>query len=140
VTHFADSSFFVALLNKRDHHHKKAQEIFSDVLNGKYGKLVTSDYILDEGMTVTRQKTKDYEAAMKAGRMIKDSAYTKMTYIIKVYVEDAYKSYKEHTDKTLSFTDWTSYHVIKFKGLSGIISFDEDFDEVDIPRIPGKTG
>ncbi len=138
MAHFADSSFFIALHNKSDDHHKEAQEIFLDIKDGKYGKLETSDYILDEGVTVTRQKTNDHNAAMNVGRMINDSVYTMMNRVVKAYIDDAFESYRRNPDKTLSFTDWVSYHMIQFRGLGGIISFDGDFDEVGVPRVPEK--
>lgn len=42
VPYFVDSCFFVSLMNKGDDNHEKAQEIFVDISNGVYGKLIAS--------------------------------------------------------------------------------------------------
>ncbi|MFX1534203.1 MAG: PIN domain-containing protein [Promethearchaeota archaeon] len=58
-----DTGFFYALLQKKDSNHTRAQEIFKELVKGRYGRIYTSEHIFDETMTLlnvrTRGKRKD---------------------------------------------------------------------------------
>lgn len=135
MTYFVDTSFFVALLDKDDDFHERAQEMFVDIMNGNYGKVHTSDYVLDESVTVVRRHTKDHEMAVRVGKMISNSVMINMVQTTSGEVVDALKEYEKNEDKDLSFTDWILVKQIERRGMSGILSFDKHFDEVGVKRI-----
>ena len=130
-----DTGFFVALGNKDDAHHEHADELLEDLLKGKWGTRITTDYILDEAITLVRRRLKNHKIAVEIGRMIINSKYINMVKVEKNMIEKAFESYEKYQDKDLSFTDWTSYHLIKQKSLGGIISTDHDFEKVGIKML-----
>ncbi len=134
MPYFGDTSFFVSL-KIEDNNHKRAEEIFVDILAGKYGKIETSDYVLDEAVTVVRKRTKRYDLAVDISRMITRSVWVNMNYATRDEVDAALDAYIQHKDKDLSFTDWVLVKEIEFHGWHGIISFDKGFDTVQISRI-----
>lgn len=67
---FLDSSAIVAYYNKRDQHHERAIEILTEVFNEKYGLIYTSDYILDESVTVAWMRTKSKDIAINLGERL----------------------------------------------------------------------
>ncbi len=135
MPYFIDTSFFVALKNKIDDFHGRAEEIVADILNDKIERPYCSDYILDEAITTVRSETKNHEKAVEIGNMIMNSKYVSMKRVENNIISKAFESYKQYKDKELSFTDWTCIHFIEQKGLSGIISFDHHFEQVGIPML-----
>ncbi len=135
MPYFADTAFLVALKIADDYHHDRAEEIFADVLEDKYGTLLSSDYILDEAVTFVRSRTGRYDLAVDVIKMITKSKWIDMRYVTNDEVQAALAEYIKHDDKELSFTDWVSVKMIEFRGFHGIVSFDKDFDRVGIKRI-----
>ncbi len=130
-----DTGFFVAFINEDDTHHPDAQRIFSECLGGRDPKLVTSDYILDEAVTLIRKRTKSYELSVKVIKMITESRWLSLEIIEEDIVMKAKDMYIEYDDKDLSFTDIVSAACVLEKGFDGIISFDDDFDGIGINRM-----
>ena len=135
MPYFADTSFFLALKNKTDNFHHKAEEIVTEILHGRMDRPYSSDYILDEAITIVRNELKNHKTAVEIGKMILRSKYINMIKVEKNIIEKAFESYEKYQDKDLSFTDWTSYHLIKQKGLTGIISTDHHFEQVGIQML-----
>lgn len=129
---FVDTGFFVALQNEDDNFHSKAMDIAADLLHGRREKLYCSDYILDEAITAVRARTKDYNKAIRTGNIIVNSKDIEMVKVSDDIIKKALESYKQYRDKKLSFTDWTSYHLIKKKNFLGIVSPDHEFEQVGI--------
>lgn len=135
MPYLVDTNFFIALLITDDAFHDDAQNILVDIQEGVYSKLYTSDYILDEAVTLIRRKTKRYDLAVQIADMISNSGYIEMMHITPQEVSHAILEYKNHNDKDLTFTDWVCVCQINAKGWHGIISFDSHFDQIDVKRI-----
>ena len=54
-----DSSFLVAIEVETDQNHEKAVEIRDRIIKREFGTVLISDYIFDETITATFQKTRD---------------------------------------------------------------------------------
>ncbi len=55
---FIDTGLFLALYNAEDKYHQRSKELFKNALNGSLGRLYTSDYIIDEAITILLVRTK----------------------------------------------------------------------------------
>jgi uncharacterized protein len=130
-----DTSVFAAFINKKDKHHVRAQEIFSDIRNGAIPHPISNDYILDETVTLVRRRTGRHDLAVQVADLIMRSRDISFTYVLKDDIQHAVDEYKKCSDKDLSFTDWISVCYIRKMGLKMIIAFDEHFDKVGIERI-----
>lgn len=95
--------------------------------------------VLDEAVTAVRRKTKNHSLAVRAAKMTSGSKMVTMSHVTKSQVSDALAEYRNHRNLDLSFTDWVITCQIREKGLHGIISFDEHFDDVKIARIQGPN-
>ena len=135
IRYLVDTGFFVAFLNEKDTHHEDAQRVFSECLGGRDPKLITTDYVLDEAVTLIRRRTGRHELAVKIIEMINDSDWVELEFVDKEVVKKAVSKYVEFEDKELSFTDWVSAVQIDEMGYGGIISFDSDFDGIGLDRI-----
>jgi len=65
---FLNSSYFKALIDDFDDFHKEAKDIFS-LLNEQKTQLVTTNYIIDETLTLLRVK-RNLQSAIKLRDMI----------------------------------------------------------------------
>jgi len=132
---FADSTFFVALINKNDDHHSRAQEIFVDIFYGKIERPETNDYVLDETVTTVRTRTKRHEDAVKAMNMILNTKHVDYVKVTDAEIRSAAAEYSRYRDKDLSFTDWVIVSYLRRKGITWIIAFDKHFDQMGFKRL-----
>src|SRR4030042_2848268 len=61
---FLDTGFYFALLAKRDPHHNRAEILFPQVAAWEFGRPMTSDYILDEAMTLISTRVKGEKSVL----------------------------------------------------------------------------
>lgn len=122
---FVDTSFFKALLDVRDDFHKKANDI-SFVLEKNQTKLVTTNYILDELYTLLRVR-RGLEMAKKLRELVFSG--DRSVQVVRIQADDEAKAWSLFLNNWsgLSFTDCTSFAVMKRLGLKEVAAFDEHF-------------
>ena len=134
---FVDTSAWEALADKKDKDHTKALQ-FRDKIVGKY-KLVTSNYILDELYTLL---------LMNIGFLQTVNYKEKLDILIAEHVLDViwinqdlakrgWDVFKQYNgDKLWSFTDCTSYVIMKEFGITETFAFDHHFEQMGFIRLP----
>lgn len=122
---FIDSSFFIALANKKDQWHEKAKEL-SKVVE-KEDVLLISDLVLSETVTGV--------GSLKGGKegkiiydYLRDSC--KREFSNEELYERAINTFLRY-DGAISFADAVSIEVMNIYRISKIASFDSDFDKID---------
>ena len=125
---FIDTGIFVALHNADDEFHLRSKELMKQALKSDFGRIFTSDYIIDEAVTTALVRTKKHDLALDLGRSIIDSPRITKLWIEEDVFELAWKKFSTFKDKPLSFTDCTSIAIIEAKGIKQIMSFDRGFD------------
>ena len=73
MTVFIDTGIFVALRDAEDYNHQRSKELIKDALKGNMGRICTSDYVIDEAITVALARTRRHEVAVDVGTYILDS-------------------------------------------------------------------
>jgi len=102
--------------------------------SGKYGPGYTSDYVLDETLTVSLARTRRIDKAVNAGLLIPGSKEDKipaLARLIKVdegTIQAAWKSFRGAKTPLLSFTDHTCIALARTYAGGVIMSFDGHFD------------
>jgi uncharacterized protein len=125
---FVDTSAWLALNSKGDQYHSKAVSR-STVIKRQNIDLFTSDYVLDESITVIRYRA-SHRAAVVFGDALMSSA---IVTVIDLTDEDrfnAWAMFKKYGDKELSFTDCTSFVLMKKLGLQTAFAFDDHFRQL----------
>lgn len=122
---FIDSSFIFALLVDADSFHADALA-FYDVLVKNQAELVVSNYILDETYTLLRIKA-GRTKCLELRNAIESSDL--LLKVVRVTFEDdaAAWNWFENDWSKLSFTDCTSFAVMKRLGITQVATFDEHF-------------
>jgi predicted nucleic acid-binding protein len=125
---FIDTGIFVALHNSDDEFHLKSKDLIKRALLGDFGRIFTSDYIIDEAITTALVRTKRHDLAIDLGRHIIDSPRITKLWIGEDSFNQAWAKFQVYKDKMLSFTDCTSIALIEMRGIKNIMSFDCGFD------------
>ncbi len=120
---FVDTCAFFAFIDKSDNNHKTVSEIFRN----RTEKLVTSNYILDELITLLRvrnlplEKFKDFVDALWDNEVCN---------LLRINEEDDLESWelmKKYSDQKFSFTDCSSFIIMKRYGIQKVCTFDKHF-------------
>lgn len=122
---FLDSSIFKAFIDNKDDFHKKSLIVLSKLGNEKC-KLVTSNFIIDETFTLIRAKC-GLEQARKLHDTLRE--FGGEVKIYRVLVCDEAKAWVWFWKpwRNLSFTDCTSFALMKRLGIKCIATFDKHF-------------
>jgi len=123
---FIDSSVLCAFANERDVHHKNAVKIFEDVIHGKYGKPITTDYIFDEIMSVTIRRTNRRTAVLLGTTLLNSEIF--IAKIDAGAFQKAWELFKDVTE--FNFTDCTILSFMKSFEIKKLATFDKAFKKI----------
>lgn len=134
---FVDTSAFLALVNEKDKNHVAAIRFLEDIKNGKVKvkKIITSTYIIDETLTRIRY-TVGHKEAVQWGKDILASKVVEKVDVGNEIFELAWKLFETYEDKVLSFTDCTSFAIMKKSRIEKAFSFDGDFKNAGFVLMP----
>lgn len=120
-----DTSWFKAFVDKRDDFHQQAVLQFNKIENDKL-QLITTNFILDESYTLIRKRVSKLES-FKFRELI--SGLTGVLSLVRVTPKDENDAWSwfENDWSDLSFTDSTSFAVMKRLGLKDVATFDKHF-------------
>jgi len=124
---FLDTSAIVAYFIERDSNHRIAVEDFQGVFKSRQS-LVITDYILNETITTMLARA-GHRDAVKAGNYLLKSNIINIIWLDKKLKLRAWEYFKRHRDKRYSFTDCTSFVLMKDMGIRHYIAFDEHFSQ-----------
>jgi hypothetical protein len=125
---FIDTGVFLALRNADDESHGRSKELMKNALKGEYGRILTSDYVIDEAVTTTLARTRRHEFAMDIGKYIMESPRIIKLWTTREIFEASWEKFKQLKDRRISFTGCTSLAHIENSNIKQIISFDSGFD------------
>ena len=132
---FADSSFFCALAAKRDSVHDAALAAFDELVD-ENRLIVTTDYIIDEALTLTKARTNSMVALALLDR-IENSPAVILELMSGIRLDAAKLFFRKHADHGYSFTDCTSFVVMRELGLTDALTTDRHFREAGFkPLLP----
>ena len=103
-----DTGFILALRNKDDYNHRKAKDTFEkEILTGKYGKILITDYVVDEIMTLILNRIKSKSFAEKTKQFLLSTTKILLIFIDEEIFSETLEKYFNFFDQKLSFTDCT---------------------------------
>jgi predicted nucleic acid-binding protein len=125
---FVDTGAWLALNDKNDQYHTKAIDKSSKIKMQKI-ELLTSEYVIDESITIIRFKI-SHETACLFGESLFASSIVKIIGITEEDRSKAWEMFKKYKDKEFSFTDCTSFVLMKKLNLKKAFAFDNHFKQV----------
>ena len=123
---FIDTGALVALYDSHDQYAPKAQDVAKTLSKSKV-VLVTSNFVVDEALTLILKRA-GYKRALKFGQALLEKERIKVVNIDENLQQEAWEVFKEYNkDKNWSFTDCTSFVVMKGLGIEEVFTFDRNF-------------
>jgi len=119
---FVDTSAWFAYVNRRDPDHAAVRNVF----NAFPGRLVTSNFILDETVSLCLYRL-GRQAANRVGSVLFDP---KEVDLLRITADDehaAWALFLDRPDQRYSFTDCTSFVLMHRLGLDTALALDSDF-------------
>jgi len=133
---FIDASALVAYYNVDDLHHVEASEAFRKIEKGEIPltRFFTTDYILDETVTFIECILNRHELALSVGEALLTSPFTTLLRIDEESFREAWNYFKDN--KGYSFTDCTSFTIMKKLGITNAFTFDKHFKSAGFQTFP----
>jgi len=120
---FVDTSFWVALRNRRDSHHAEAA-----ALVGAHGRaqLVTTNHVRGETWTFLRRRA-GHRSAISFLDAIGRAERLRIVHVTENQEQQALSWLRRRDDREYSFVDATSFTVMRSLRVREALAFDNDF-------------
>mgnify|MGYP000241633722 CR=1 FL=1 len=134
---FVDTGAWYALFNDLDIYHPRASA-FMQKLIGQKAWLFTSDYVIDETLTLMRARL-GHGKAVEFGRWVRQSPLVKLINVDEKIWQAACDLFVRYDDKYFSFTDCTSFAIMRQLGLRNAFAFDHNFEQAGFTLLPSES-
>ena len=131
---FIDTGAFLARYLERDQYCKEAAGLWRE-LDQTRPILFTSNFVLDETLTLLARRSSYAFAAAKGRTIFASNAFV----ILRPSAEDelaSLKLFKKYADQEISFTDCASFTLMRKVGLSRVFTFDKHFRWAGFEVVP----
>lgn len=119
---FADTSYFIALINEKDQYHQKAQDLAEVYI---YHQLVTTEAVLLEiGNSLSKTHK---QATLEIIKILRNSPKTQTVSLTSEIFEKGLDIYEKFSDKDWGLVDCISFAVMWEQEIFEVLTFDDDF-------------
>lgn len=134
---FVDSSALKANYDAGDDYHDQAAELMAKIAarETEITSFVTTDYVLDEAVTLTRF-AHSHRKAVELAEATLASKFMRVVYSDEGLFSEGMSIFKQHSDKEWSLTDCVSFAAMKKYGLRTAFTFDTHFKQFGFVTIP----
>jgi len=120
---FVDTSFWVALRNRRDGNHAPAEELLRQRASTA---LVTTNHVRGETWTYLRRRA-GHRAAVDFLEVVERSPRIRVTHVGQDLETEALRWLRRRDDREYSFVDATSFALMRSLRIGEALTFDQDF-------------
>jgi hypothetical protein len=132
---FIDTGAFVALTDADDENHKAAAAFYRNARE-KGTRFVTTNFVVCETMNYLRARISHHVAAL-FWESLKKTGFIEIMTVTPSIENAAFNIFKRYADKDFSFTDCTSFSIMKSLKLKSGFAFDRHFEQFEgIARLP----
>ncbi|MCP4200480.1 MAG: PIN domain-containing protein [bacterium] len=135
-TLFVDASAWVAAIDASDGLHAPAQRFWAESRDSRR-RFLTSYYVLDETCTLLRRRRNGLRMAIAMHELVQSSRIIEVASITEELCDQAWELFVGYHDKVLSFTDCTSFALMRERQLLEAFTFDDDFRRAGFIVRPG---
>ena len=124
---FVDTSALYALIDRKDSHHSTMGGHVGRLLHSRRG-LVTTDYVVCESVNLASARA-GHHVGGRILELVDRSSALRVEWIGSLRFEAAKTFYRRHSDHRYSFTDCTSFAVMRELKLLDVLTTDQHFQE-----------
>ena len=135
---FVDTAGWMACADSADPAHARSRAARDSALEAGQ-PLITTDFVVDETLTLIRLRL-GLDAAETWWRQIDDSSRLRWERVDSERFEKARDLFFHHRDKDFSFTDCTSFVIMRELRLTHVMSTDRHFRQMGFQMLPGARG
>ena len=128
---FVDTGAWYALVDAKDPDHAGVTACFREF----QGRLVTSNFVLDESLTLARYRL-GWSVAHRLGAQLRSGRLCRLERVSPKDEEAAWSIFSSYDDKSFSFTDCTSFALVQRMDLSTCLAIDADFRAFGLHCVP----
>jgi len=136
-TIFVDTWAWYALVDKADQDHTLAQLANEDLLNGGH-IFVTTNFVLDEAVTLIRYNV-GHKTAVEFWHKLQQLMQNGLVDLVRVdetHEKIAWQIFEQYADQTFSYTDCTSFAVMRTLQLTRVFTADHHFTTMGFTVVP----
>ncbi|MCI4320250.1 MAG: PIN domain-containing protein [Thermoplasmata archaeon] len=130
-----DTSAWFALLYEKAQQRPEATLTFAEIERGRYGTPVTTDYVLDETFTLLRLKA-GMTPVVRLSTLLRASPSVRRVRVGEATFEDSLKLMLSRPDQRWSFTDCTSFVIMRETHIPRAFTWDHNFAEAGFEILP----
>jgi len=127
---FLDTSGLYALVDKSDAHHRQAREVVEKLLRAGR-RLVVTDYIVTEAVNLANARSGS-RVAVRVLDLVEQSAGIRIEWIESVRFDKTKAFFRKHADHSYSFTDCSSFVIMRELRLREALTTDRHFLEAGL--------
>jgi predicted nucleic acid-binding protein len=131
-----DTGAWYALSDPQERRHGQAAEMFTRLTKGEFGRILTTDYVLDETYTLLRMRHGVGPVA-KLRDLVGGSSSLQVVRVSDRDFDHAVDLMLAHGDKRWSLTDCTSFVLMRELDVGNAFTFDHNFTEAGFRILPG---
>ncbi len=128
---FVDTGAWSALLDKKDPDHTSV----ADAFRAYRGRLLTSNFVFDEAVTLARYRL-GWDVADKLGNALREQRVARLERVTPQDEAAAWSIFEQYRDKRYSFTDCTSFVLVRRLALPVCLAVDPDFRSFGFNCLP----
>ena len=134
---FVDTSALKASYDADDDYHEQAAALMTKIAarETEVTSFVTTDYVLDEAVTLTRF-AHSHRKAVELAEATLASEFMRVIYSDESLFSQGLSIFKEYSDKEWSLTDCISFATMRNYGLKTAFTFDTHFKQFGFTAIP----
>lgn len=128
---FVDTGAWFAYINAGDPDHRRVRQFFDH----SSGRLVTTSYVFDKAITLTLARL-GHQRALLVGKTLLDPGVVEMIHVTPADEKAAWALFEKRGDKFYSFTDCTSFVIMRRRKLSVAVTLDRHFSQEGFQVVP----
>lgn len=128
---FVDTSAWFAYANRKDPDHAAVREVF----RGFDGRITTSNFVFNETLSLCRYRL-GHGAAATIGSVLLDDGTVDLIRITPEDERAAWELFCQRSDQRYSFTDCTSFALMRRLGIGTALALDDDFRIEGLQVVP----
>jgi hypothetical protein len=134
---FVDTWGWYVLIDRRDPDHERAASLVRDLVR-RGVRLVSSDYVLDESSTLAKARAGS-DAALRLLALVEGTAALDLEWVGSERFESAKRRFRKDRDQAFSFTDCTSFEIMRERGIEEVITGDHNFRIAGFRLLPDAS-